>query len=305
MSILSVAAAGMGAMAVSYLILGSRRADRIAGRIASIEAAKVLPRDARLAAPFITRATRPLLTLLEGLGTRLTPAGARAALDARLAMAGSYGDAARKALMVSQALSWALGLAAGWLASQQRPALGIVFGAAVVIVGQLLPRLFLNQRIRARREAITRDLPDVLDQVTASVEAGLGFDSAILRVTARKTRRTTALLEELSRYLTDVRLGRARPDALRDLSERSGVADLSGVTGALIQADQLGVGVSPVLRTQSQHLRIRRRQRAQASALQAPVKMLFPLVFFIFPAIFVVTLGPAALRLLDTFAQVK
>jgi len=100
-----------------------------------------------------------------------------------------------------------------------------------------------------------------------------------------------------------VRVGRPRAEALQDLSRRCGVPDLEGVTAALVQADQLGVGVAQTLRTQSQHLRNKRRQRAQEQALKAPVKMLFPLVFFIFPTMFIVTLGPAVIRIIDTFSK--
>ncbi|MNY46529.1 Bacterial type II secretion system protein F domain protein [compost metagenome] len=146
-----------------------------------------------------------------------------------------------------------------------------------------------------------RSLPDTLDLVTSSVEAGLSFDSSVLRIVGRESAHGQEIREELGRYMTDVRMGRTRAEALNDLSRRCGVNDLEGVVAALIQADHLGVGVGQVLRTQSLHLRNKRRQRAQEAAMKAPIKMLFPLVFFIFPAMFIVTLGPAILRIMDTF----
>ncbi|MBM3267657.1 MAG: type II secretion system F family protein, partial [Candidatus Sericytochromatia bacterium] len=256
------------------------------------------------AEPLGVRVAEPMLRALAALGRRLTPAGSRVALETRLALAGIHGPSGRQAVLAVLALTWAIGLAAGWAAAAIRPALGLVVGGSVIAVGITLPRLVLDSLIRRRRQEITLELPDSLDLLTASVEAGLGFDAAVMRVAGRPTRERSPLREELQHYLTDARLGRARAEALRDLAERTGVPDLATVTAALIQADQLGVGISAVLRAQALQLRTRRRQRAQAAALQAPVKMLFPLVFFVFPAMFIVTLGPAALRMIDTFTKV-
>jgi tight adherence protein C len=299
-------ACALGALA-AFLVLGGSRRQRLVERRAAALSGGSGARSivqAAVASPLQARLFGPLLDTLAHAGRRLTPAGSRAALDSRLEMAGIHGSGGRRAVLAALALSWAIGVGAGWAAAAIRPALGLVVGGTVVAIGLLAPRVVLDAMIRKRREIMTLELPDCLDLLLASVEAGLGFDAAVLRVVSRPTRNPSPLLEELQIYLTDLRLGRGRQDALRDLADRTGVPDLGTVTSALVQADQLGVGITAVLRAQALQIRTRRRQRAQAAALQAPVKMIFPLVFFVFPAMFIVTLGPAALRMIDTFTKV-
>lgn len=303
-ALLAAVLAGLVAIAASYVALGTRQDRLVARRTALlVRTGGVLPRQAALSAPFARRAILPIVEALAGVAARIAPRRAQREFEARLAAAGCYGPSTRRTLLAFQALTWAGALAVGWKVALQSPAAGILAAVAVAAIGSLFPRFYLVRRARLRRESITRELPDVLDLLTASVEAGLGFDSAVMRVAERPQRRPSALQDEFSRYLSDVRLGSPRMDALRGLSERTGVVDLQTVVAALIQSDQLGVGVSTVLRAQAQHVRTRRRQRAQAEALQAPIKLLFPLVFFIFPSMFVVTLGPAALRIIDTFSK--
>lgn len=166
------------------------------------------------------------------------------------------------------------------------------------ILGYLLPGMWLGNQIKKRQKALTRALPDALDLLTISVEAGLGFDVALQRVTDKSD---NELSREFKRVLADVRLGRSRREALRDLGERNGVEDLKTFTAAIIQADQLGVSMSKILRLQSDQMRMKRRQRAEEEAQKAPVKMLIPMVFLIFPAIFVVLLGPSVPRFIEAF----
>lgn len=166
------------------------------------------------------------------------------------------------------------------------------------ILGYLLPGMWLGNQIKKRQKALTRALPDALDLLTISVEAGLGFDVALQRVTDKSD---NELSREFKRVLADVRLGRSRREALRDLGERNGVEDLKTFTSAIIQADQLGVSMSKILRLQSDQMRMKRRQRAEEEAQKAPVKMLIPMVFLIFPAIFVVLLGPSVPRFIEAF----
>jgi tight adherence protein C len=163
-----------------------------------------------------------------------------------------------------------------------------------IICGILLPEMLLSRRINERRQKIVRSLPDVLDLLTVSVEAGLGFDLALVRVTERFP---GALAQELSSALQEMRLGRSRREALQDMSDRVGAEDLSNFISSLVQADKLGVGLGNILRLQSDEVRRKRRQRAEEQAMKAPVKMLLPLVFFIFPALFVVLLGPALIQI--------
>jgi tight adherence protein C len=163
-------------------------------------------------------------------------------------------------------------------------------------LGYLLPGIWVGQQIKKRKKNITKALPDALDLLTISVEAGLAFDSALQRVTEKWE---TELSKEFKRVLTDTRLGRARRDALKDMAARTGVDDVQTFTAAVIQAEQLGVSIGKILRIQADQMRVRRRQRAEEAAQKAPIKMLFPMVFLIFPALFVVILGPAIPRLMS------
>lgn len=158
-----------------------------------------------------------------------------------------------------------------------------------------LPELLLRQRQTERQTRIVRALPDVLDLLTVSVNAGLGFDSALMKVTDKMQ---GPLPSELGQVLHEIKMGVARRDALKALADRTGVEDLRAFVSTIIQADQLGVSISKVLRMQSESLRQKRRQRAEEMALKAPIKMLFPLVFFIFPTLFIVLLGPAFLQMM-------
>jgi tight adherence protein C len=158
------------------------------------------------------------------------------------------------------------------------------------VMGYILPGIWLGNKIKTRQKAITKALPDALDLLTISVEAGLGFDIALKRVTEKWD---DELSREFKHVLADISLGRSRSDAMRDMATRTDVEDVQIFTSAIIQAEQLGVSIAKILRLQSDQMRQRRRQRAEAQAQRAPVLMLFPMVFLIFPSIFVVILGPA------------
>jgi len=178
------------------------------------------------------------------------------------------------------------------------PAAKIIGHAIIALaIGLAVPLFLLNRKITARRKSIQSDLPDVLDLLTVSIEAGLGFDGALARL-SEKTK--GALVEEFARALQEMQIGVPRRDAIRAMGQRCNVDDLSLFTAAVVQADQLGVSIGNVLRVQSASMREKRRQRAQEKAMKAPVKMLLPLVVFIFPAVFVVLLGPAVIRLMTS-----
>lgn len=165
-----------------------------------------------------------------------------------------------------------------------------------MLMGMFIPYLFLEKKISDRRNILRRELPDVLDLLTVSVEAGLGFDSALVKLSEKMK---GPMVDEFTRMLQEIRIGVARRDALRSLAARCNVQDISLFTSALIQADQLGVSVSNVLRVQSLDMREKRKQRAEEQAMKAPIKMVFPLVFFIFPTLFIVLLGPALLQIIN------
>jgi tight adherence protein C len=182
----------------------------------------------------------------------------------------------------------------------QVPSRQVLYTLLAALFGYALPTVWLNGRVRNRQKSILKTLPDALDLLTISVEAGLGFDLALQQVVQKWD---NELSREFNRVLSDMRLGKSRPAALRELVARTGVPDLSTFVAAIIQADQLGVSISKILRVQSDQLRIRRRQRAEELAHQAPIKMLFPLIFLIFPSMFVIILGPAIPILWDAFGS--
>jgi len=161
-------------------------------------------------------------------------------------------------------------------------------------IGYYLPNVWLTSKIRARCKEIQRAMPDALDLLVISVEAGLGFDSAVQRLTEKTD---NALTREFRRVLAEIRMGRARREALKDMVKRTEVADLNTFVAAIIQADQLGVSISRVLSVQADQMRLIRRQRAEEMAAKAPLKMLFPMIILIFPAIFIVILGPSVPQL--------
>jgi len=167
--------------------------------------------------------------------------------------------------------------------------LSLLVGIGGGLVGFLLPDLYLNQLIRRRQHDIQRALPDAMDLLVICVEAGLGFDGALLRL-VQKT--DNDLSHEFGRVLQEMRVGRSRREALRDCVSRTQVPDLANFISALIQAEQLGVSVTQVLSVQADQMRTIRRQRAQELAMQAPIKMLIPMLLFIFPALCVVLIGP-------------
>jgi tight adherence protein C len=159
----------------------------------------------------------------------------------------------------------------------------------------VLPDFWLGHHIKDRKRQILKAVPDTLDLLTISVRAGLGFDAALGKVVEKLD---GPLVDEFRRALAEVRVGKARRDALRDIVARTEVVPLTNFIGAIIQAEQLGVSISKVLQVQSEQLRIERRQRAEEQAAQAPIKMLFPLVGCIFPSLFIVILGPAIILIM-------
>ncbi len=242
---------------------------------------------------------RLVLPLVQALGQMLeswAPQALKTALAKRVRAAGIEITAEQFAgwYIVASATGMGLGLLLGW-ARGENALDSALFGVAGAGMGAFLPELLLRQRQTDRRTRIVRALPDVLDLLTVSVNAGLGFDSALMKVTEKMK---GPLPSEMGQVLHEIKMGVARRDALKALADRTGVEELRAFVSTIIQADQLGVSISKVLRLQSEGLRQRRRQRAEEMALKAPVKMLFPLVFFIFPTLFIVLLGPAVLQML-------
>jgi tight adherence protein C len=185
---------------------------------------------------------------------------------------------------------------------KQPPVLALRNTLLISLLGFMIPRLWLRQRVRRRQHEIARALPDALDMMTIGVEAGLAFESAMLRVGEQWH---NALTRELERVVAEMRVGTPRDLALKRMVDRTGVPELETFVAVLVQSSQLGVPISQVLHAQAAEMRLKRRQRAEELARQASVKMVFPLIFFIFPAIMVVMLGPAIPILAEFLASMR
>ncbi|MBC8253950.1 MAG: type II secretion system F family protein [Ardenticatenia bacterium] len=250
--------------------------------------------------PFSQRIMLPILKGLASSVTRFTPAHTVEAARRNLEMAGrpnNWGPTEFFGARIAVAIL--LGVLAFLLTSVTGQAFLIRVGAVILgcVLGYLLPAMWLGGKIRRRRDEILKAMPDALDLLTICVEAGLGFDAAMAKVAEKWD---NALSQAFSRVIQEIRLGKLRRHALREMDHTTGVADVTSFVAAVIQADQLGVSMAKVMRIQSEQMRIKRRQRAEEKAHQAPVKMLFPLVFLIFPSIYVVLLGPAMLVVKDS-----
>ena len=176
----------------------------------------------------------------------------------------------------------------------------VTLPAACAALGLIGPIIWLRRRVRGRKLAIWKSLPDTFDLVTVSVEAGLGLDAAMRQV-AEKVR--GPLSDEIAQTLREVGMGRARREALEDMAQRTDVPEVATFVNAIVQAEQLGTSIGRVLRSQAVMLRIRRRQKAEATARRAPIKMVFPLVLCIMPSFFIVTVGPIFVRFVDYLSK--
>jgi len=178
------------------------------------------------------------------------------------------------------------------------PMLTLLFTAIGAALAGYGPRIWVLGRIKRRQKAIWRSLPDAFDLITASVEAGLGVDASFTRVIEKVQ---GPLAEELTRTMREISMGRSRREAFTDMAERTGVDELRSLINAIVQAEQMGISIGSVIRVQTGVIRTKRRQRAEEQAFKAPIKMVFPLVFFIFPAIMVVIGGPAVIQMMEAF----
>jgi tight adherence protein C len=247
----------------------------------------------------LDRAVRPAIRSLAARARRFTPAGVVERLDQRLRLAGSPKGWTLERVLALKVVVGILGLvtAVFYLTSVQG-GLSLVIAAVVGLGAYFVPDLILWGRAQERQQFIALVLPDTLDQMTISVEAGLGFDAALQRVAAN-TR--GPLAQELARTLNEVKLGASRNQALQNLAERTDVPELRHFIYAIRQAEEYGLPVAKVLRIQAAELRVKRRQRAEERALKMPVKIVFPLVLCIFPTLFIILLGPAAIRISELF----
>jgi tight adherence protein C len=253
--------------------------------------------EVELQRPFSERFLRPAIERLGSLMSRSTPQKARQDLDNRLELAGRPGNLTPADFgairLVAAAVMAAVGLGIGFLLGT--PVYLVISLAIGAVLGYYLPVLWLKQKVDARRAAIQKGLPDAMDLLVIAVDAGLGFDAALARVTDKYK---NALSDMFAKVLREVSLGRPRLEAMDEMGRSSGVDDLHNFIQAIIQSEQFGTGIGKILRIQADEMRRKRRQRAQEKAAQATLKMMLPMVGCIFPTLWIVLLGPAALILM-------
>ncbi|HEY0071516.1 MAG TPA: type II secretion system F family protein [Chloroflexia bacterium] len=255
--------------------------------------------ELELEAPFKDRVIKPIVGGLTKFFGKLAPSKGMEKLRLQLVLAGSPFN-----MQVAEftGLRFMGGITLGALAlglsllMQAALTMLMMYSLLGMVVGYILPVFWLRSRIKKRQKIILKTLPDAIDLMTISVEAGLAFDGAMQRVADKWENDLSA---EFGRALAEMRVGKSKRDALRELVARTGVSDLSTFVASIIQADQLGVSIAKVLRIQSEQMRIRRRQRAEEQAHKAPILMMIPMVFLIFPATYIVILGPAVPKVIN------
>lgn len=296
----------LGGITLTLSLVGVVTAERqgVARSLAAIQAIDAAPDVLRgdLERPFSERVIAPLGERLVGVGRRLIRAGTHERIQHRLDIAGNppAWDVSRIIGLKVLGLVVLAGLSFVWALGTGSVLKILVLPVAFGSFGYVLPNILVYNAGQKREKLMQRALPDALDLLTISVEAGLGFDAAVMRV-AKNT--DGPLAQEFSRLLQEMQIGVGRMAAMRAMAERSSLADLKSFCLAMVQADQLGIPIGRVLRIQSNEMRVKRRQRAEEQAQKVPVKIMVPLVLFILPCLFVVILGPAAIRIIGVFAR--
>ena len=303
MELLVAAGAALAVLLIAVGIAGSREEDPLKARLSQLGqmTAKDL-QELELQQPFFDRTIKPLAARMSGAVSRITSSSFTERTEKRLAQAGNPGDMKVADWLGIKAIGTGIGAGVlfilfGVLSGNITQ--GILLGLVGAGIGYIGPEFWLGGRVRARQKAILLQIPDALDLLTISVRAGLGFDAALGKVVEKMK---GPLVDEFRRALAEVRVGKARREALRDIVPRTEVQPLTNFIGAIIQAEQLGVSISKVLQVQSDQLRIERRQRAEEMAQRAPIKLLFPLVGCIFPTLLIILLGPAVITIITGLA---
>ena len=292
-------------LAISIILLfvgvaAPRSADQVFDRLAEYGGRTVTLEELELSQPFAERVMKPILRGMADAISRLSPNRNVAETRRRLAMAGRpYGWGSTEFMGV-RGLAAVVGVVLPFILMTitQAPLKNrLIFPLILGALGYLAPVLWLRGKITHRQKEIVKSLPDALDLLTVSVEAGLGFDAALAKVAEKWN---DELSRAFGRVIHEISIGKLRREALRDMADNMDVPDVTSFVAAIIQADQLGVSLSKILRIQSEQMRVKRRQRAEEMAHKAPIKMLIPMVFLIFPAIYIILLGPAVLVLLHS-----
>jgi tight adherence protein C len=308
MSSLSILAITFTALGAAIAAVGLARARRPAFNVAEYfqdldaENGGVTDEfEAKLAQPFWVRVVKPFSGRALLSVTRLTPANYLERIHRKLLLGGLTGTMRAEEFVIAQSAATGL-LTVGSLAyvfmASPAPRIGVMMLVLAPVIGWCLPAAWLSRKVSERQGAILKDLPDTLDLLAISVEAGMGFEGALEIVCQHFN---SPLSAEFARTLHEMELGLPRRDAFQNLKRRTEVPELSNFVLALLQADALGIPIGRVLKTQASEMRNKRRQWAREKAAKLPVKMLFPLVGFVFPAIMVVVLGPAAAGISQAF----
>jgi tight adherence protein C len=301
--LLILGAVVMGIALLYFLVFKKRSSQSLEDRLNELAALgePVSLEELELSQPFSERVIVPLLQNLSEFAQRFTPKSNLEQARHQLRLAGLEHKFQAGQLFIARLVGAAgllvLGLVLALSSSGTPMYQRILMPVGGLVLGYYLPVLLLKSKIDRRQEEVLKALPDALDLLTICVEAGLGFDAAMSKV-AEKWDNELSLA--FSRTVQQMQLGKLRREALRDMANSLDVSDVTSFVAAIVQADQLGVSMAKVMRIQSEQMRIKRRQRAEEKARQAPVKIMIPLVFFIFPTILIVLLGPAILQIKDS-----
>ncbi len=287
-------------MVTSVLMLRRAEDNPLAARIDEFAAREevVSIEEIELSMPITDRIFVPLIRRASEFVVRFTPQKTLENTARMLELAGSPRNMSAAEFSVLRGIAAVVFVVLAFMLTANSDAtLGkrLLYALVGAILGFVMPMMFLRSMIDRRKAAIVKKLPDALDLMTICVDAGLTFNAAMQKVDEKWD---DVLADEFGRVLYEMQLGKSRRQALKDMVDRMEVPDVTSFVAAVLQADQLGVGIGKVLRIQSEQMRIKRRQRAEEKAQQAPVKMIFPMVFLIFPSIFIILLGPAALTMI-------
>lgn len=308
---LIVVGVGIFILAIVLVVVGLRspeNADPLQTRLAeySTRERPLTLEEIELSQPLSERIFLPVLRRMGQFAARFTPQASLQDIQHKLDLAGNP-KGIDPTLFFAARIGIALGLGgvilfltvitqSEMLSFSVNPIRGIAYVVGAAALGFFMPNMLLQSRIKRRQDSIIKSMPDALDLLTVCVEAGQGFDQAMQQVSEKWENELSIAFE---RVIQEIRLGKLRREALRDMADRMDIGDMTSFVAALIQADQLGVSMSKVLRIQSDQMRIKRRQRAEKKAHEAPIKMLIPMAFLIFPSIYIILLGPAALTVMN------
>jgi tight adherence protein C len=293
-----VVAAGVF-LAIVMIIIGvaaPRPADDVQARLTEYGGREVASlEELELSMPFSERVIKPIVSSMSQFMGRFTPEKTIEQTRHNLELAGRPNNWGPTEFLAIRGLAGGLLTVLAFLLmtfTRQSFLYVILFTVVGGAIGFFMPVIWLGSKISARKQNVIKCLPDALDLLTISVEAGLGFDAAMAKVSEKWDNEVS---RGFGRVIQEIRVGKTRREALRAMADNVDVPDITSFVAAIIQADQLGVSIAKILRIQSEQMRMKRRQRAEEKAHQAPIKMLFPMVFLIFPAIWIVLLGPALL----------